>query len=84
MSFVAEGSANYGVDLAFPGNEGPVFERDVLLPLAGLPPADIVAEGELGAAARAGWRAPNTPSPTTICQAGSGARRASPVCRNIC
>jgi hypothetical protein len=26
----------------------PVFERDVLMPLAGLPPADIAAEAELG------------------------------------
>ena len=30
MSFVAEGSANYGIDLAFPGDEGTDFEREVL------------------------------------------------------
>ena len=48
MSFVAEGSANYGIDLAFPGNEGAVFEREVLMPLAGLPPADVEAKAELG------------------------------------
>ena len=30
MSFVAEGSANYGIDLAFPGEEGTRFEREVL------------------------------------------------------
>ncbi len=48
MSFVAEGSANYGIDLAFPGDEAQVFERDVLMPLAGLPRADIVADAELG------------------------------------
>ena len=36
MSFVAEGSANYGIDLAFPGDEAETFEREVLLPLAGL------------------------------------------------
>ena len=47
MSFVAEGSANYGIDLAFPGDEGAVFERDVLMPLAGLPPADVAAKNEL-------------------------------------
>ena len=47
MSFVAEGSANYGIDLAFPGNEAAVFERDVLMPLAGLPPADVAAKTEL-------------------------------------
>jgi hypothetical protein len=48
MSFVAEGSANYGIDLAFPGDEGAAFERDVLMPLAGLPPADVQAKAELG------------------------------------
>ena len=39
MSFVAEGSANYGIDLAFPGEEAAAYERDVLFPLAGLDPA---------------------------------------------
>jgi len=38
-SFIAEGSANYGVELAFPGDEKINFERDVLFPLAGLDPA---------------------------------------------
>jgi hypothetical protein len=47
MSFVAEGSANYGVDLAFPGREGAAFERDVLMPLAGLAPADVQKKAEL-------------------------------------
>ena len=47
MSFVAEGSANYGIDLAFPGNEAAVFERDVLMPLAGLAPADVAAKTAL-------------------------------------
>jgi hypothetical protein len=37
-ALVAEGSANYGVDLAFPGNEKTGFERDVLYPIAGLDP----------------------------------------------
>jgi hypothetical protein len=36
QSLIAEGSANYGIDLAFPGNERLTFERDVLYPLAGL------------------------------------------------
>jgi hypothetical protein len=31
-----EGAGNYGVDLAFPGDERLAFERDVLYPLAGL------------------------------------------------
>jgi hypothetical protein len=37
QSFIAEGSANYGIELAFPGNERLEFERRVLYPLAGLP-----------------------------------------------
>lgn len=39
LSLIAEGSANYGVELAFPGDERLAFERDVLYPLAGLDPA---------------------------------------------
>ena len=36
QSFIAEGSANYGIELAFPGNERLEFERRVLYPLAGI------------------------------------------------
>ena len=36
QSLIAEGSANYGVELAFPGDEQLAFERDVLAPLAGI------------------------------------------------
>jgi hypothetical protein len=36
QSLIAEGSANYGIDVAFPGAERLKFERDVLFPLAGL------------------------------------------------
>jgi len=39
QSLVAEGSANYGIEVAFPGEERPAFERDVLYPLARLEPA---------------------------------------------
>ncbi len=39
MSVTAEGSANYGIELAFPGQEKIAFERDVLFPIAGLDPA---------------------------------------------
>ena len=35
---IGEGSANYGVHLAFPDEEKINFERDVLFPLAGLDP----------------------------------------------
>jgi len=36
QSFIAEGSANFGVDVAFSKEERRKFERDVLFPLAGL------------------------------------------------
>jgi hypothetical protein len=39
QSLIAEGSANYGIELAFPGQERLEFERRVLYPLAGLPSA---------------------------------------------
>ena len=39
QSLIAEGSANYGIEMAFPGAERVTFERDVLFPLAGLDPA---------------------------------------------
>jgi hypothetical protein len=39
QSLIAEGSANYGIRLAFPGDEKLAFERKTLYPLAGLDPA---------------------------------------------
>lgn len=39
QALLAEGSGNYGIELAFPGDEKLAFERDVLYPLAGLDPA---------------------------------------------
>ncbi|MDO8654789.1 MAG: hypothetical protein Q7R66_21685 [Undibacterium sp.] len=39
MSFLAEGSANYGIDVAFPEAERLAFEKDTLFPLAGIDPA---------------------------------------------
>jgi hypothetical protein len=39
QSLIAEGTANYGIDVAFPGEERIMFERDVLFPAAGLDPA---------------------------------------------
>lgn len=38
-ALIAEGSANYGVELAFPDNQKVVYERDILFPLARLDPA---------------------------------------------
>ncbi len=37
-ALIGEGSANYGIDLAFPGDEKIAYERDVLFPRAGLEP----------------------------------------------
>lgn len=49
LSLIAEGSANYGIELAFPGEEKIAFERDVLFPLAGLDPADAATLEALNA-----------------------------------
>jgi len=37
QSLIAEGSANYGIEIAFPGEERTAYERATLFPLAGLP-----------------------------------------------
>src|SRR6185369_5892455 len=39
QSLIAEGSANYGIDIAFPANERVEFEKENLFPLAGLDPS---------------------------------------------
>ena len=36
QSLIAEGSANYGIDVAFPGEERTKFEKEILFPLAGI------------------------------------------------
>jgi len=38
QSVIAEGSANFGIEMAFPGKERLHFERSVLYPLAGINP----------------------------------------------
>ncbi|MEH6790163.1 hypothetical protein [Parasphingorhabdus sp.] len=43
QSLIAEGSANYGIELAFGGEERLEYERDVLYPLAGLDPDTAAA-----------------------------------------
>jgi len=53
QSFIAEGTANYGIDLSFPGKERLRFEAGTLFPLAGLDPAGARAYFELGQAMRA-------------------------------
>jgi hypothetical protein len=53
QSVVSEGSANYGIDLAFPAAEKLKFERDVLYPIAGLDPKTAEAFGKLQQATEA-------------------------------
>jgi hypothetical protein len=43
QSLIAEGSANYGIEVAFPGDDKVKFAKNVLLPLAGLDTAGIDA-----------------------------------------
>jgi len=50
QSLIAEGSGNYGIELAFPGDERIAFEKAVLFPIAGLDVAEadrFYALGEL-------------------------------------
>lgn len=47
QSLIAEGSANFGVELAFPGDELDTFEQEVLLPLAGIETDDYARYREL-------------------------------------
>jgi hypothetical protein len=39
QSLIAEGSANYGIDVAFPSDERVQMEKETLFPIAGLDPA---------------------------------------------
>jgi len=49
QSLIAEGTANYGVDVAFPADERLRFEREVIFPAAGLDPAGAEAYYEVKA-----------------------------------
>jgi len=49
QSLIAEGTANYGIDVAFPGEQRVAFERDVLFPLAGLDPSQAAAYAKIRA-----------------------------------
>ena len=40
QAIIAEGSANYGIELAFPGEQKAAFEAAALYPLAGLPASE--------------------------------------------
>jgi len=47
QSLIAEGTANYGIEMAFPGGQRVAFEKEVLFPLAGLDPAGADAYYEV-------------------------------------
>jgi hypothetical protein len=47
LSLISEGSANYGIELAFPREERVQFERQKLYPLAGLDPARAATYAEV-------------------------------------
>lgn len=49
QSLIAEGSANYGIEMAFPGEARTAFERDSLFPLAGLDPAMAIQNADVRA-----------------------------------
>jgi hypothetical protein len=52
QSLIAEGTANYGIDIAFSEAERLAFEREVLFPLAGLDPAQVERYAAVQAIAR--------------------------------
>ena len=47
QSLIAEGTANFGIEVAFPGAERTEFERDRLYPLAGIDPAQAARYAEV-------------------------------------
>ena len=49
QSLVAEGTANFGIEVAFPGPERLAFERDALFPMIGADPAEAPGYARLQA-----------------------------------
>src|SRR5215218_5354030 len=47
QSLIAEGTANYGIEVAFPGPERTAFEKSVLFPAAGLDPGKAARYAEV-------------------------------------
>ena len=60
QSLIAEGSANYGIDIAFPRPERLQFERTVIFPTAGLDPAGVEAVLRRAEPRRSSCRTPAT------------------------
>jgi hypothetical protein len=80
QSLIAEGSANFGIEVAFPGAEKLAFERDVLFPLAGLDPARAAEYAEVRARWTA-WATPTTRRRAATWTARSAGSRPRPGCR---
>ena len=49
QSLIAEGTANYGIEVAFPGEDRLAFERDVLFAAAGLDPSEAAGYAKIQA-----------------------------------
>ena len=47
QSLIAEGTANYGIEVAFPGDERTKFEREALYPAAGLDVSQAAAYAQI-------------------------------------
>jgi hypothetical protein len=47
QSLIAEGTANFGIEVAFPGEERTAFERETLYPLAGIDPGKAARYAEV-------------------------------------
>ena len=47
QSLIAEGSGNYGIEIAFPGNEQAAFQAKTLFPAAGLTPPTGAKDAEI-------------------------------------
>ena len=60
QSLIAEGSANYGIEMAFPGEERAAFEHATIFPLAGLDPAQAGRLARLNALSERLARSQNT------------------------
>lgn len=62
LSPINEGGANFGIEVAFPGEERLAFEREVLYPLAGLDPAKAQSYAAIQKLARELSYAQNEPA----------------------
>ena len=60
VSLIAEGTANYGIDVTFPGDDHIEFEKEVLYPIAGLNPDNADLSLQINAINRRPWHMQET------------------------